>query len=250
MARTLDGTDDQIHFGSDAATDNLAQYTAMALVRITANVTDQRQILTKFTSGYQGKLYLFAVGNGGGNNKIASYISGGTAMYSESVSGILAVNTWKVIFATWEGHPGGAGPGIAPKLYACTLGGTLAELSYAAQNTGDVTPPDSDASATLRYGGWDPPDAVFFGGGLADFGLWNYVMDFSDMSEIGAGKSPEFFPTGLVKSSRITGNDSPEIDFVGGTNGTVVGTTFLTHPSVLYPSVGGFNPVWAAAANQ
>ena len=84
MARTFGGVSDQIAFGSEAALDDLSPYTAMALVRTTGDVTDERILLSKFTSGYVGTIHLGATGGGGNNNKIYTYVSGSTPWYAES----------------------------------------------------------------------------------------------------------------------------------------------------------------------
>lgn len=225
MARTLDGVDDQIAFGSDAACDDLAAFTAYALVRPTANIVDERQILTKMNSSFLGKMYIAAFNQ----NQIGCYLNrnGGVDCYAFSTNGALVVNSWNVAIVTW------AGSGSTPILYTCTLGGTPADVTNSTQiGSGSFF---SDAAATLRLGARDPLDATFYAGGLADAALWNRVIDSTERGGLGAGNSPEFYTSGLVFASRITGTDSPEINTTGGTNGTVTGTTLLTHPSVTYP---------------
>ncbi len=226
MARTFDGVDDQIAFGSDAAVDNLAAFTAYALVRPTANITTERQILTKMDSGYLGKMYIF----GSNQNQVCCYMNrnGGNDCYAFSANDTIVVNSWNVLIVTW------AGVGSAPVLYHCLLGGSPATPSSTTQiGSGSFW---SDASATLRVATRDPLDATFYAGGIADVALWNRVLNSTEISDLGLGYSPEFNTSGLVFASRITGSDSPEINTTGGTNGTVTGTTSLTHPSVIYPS--------------
>lgn len=225
MARTLDGVDDQIAFGSDAACDDLAAFTAYALVRPTGSIADERQILTKMTSGYLGKMYLAL----GSPDKFFCYMNrdGGNDCYGHSSDNVLVADDWNVLICTW------AGAGNAPVLYHCLLGGTPTDVTNVSQiGSGSFW---SDASATLRVGARDPLDASFYAGGVADVALWNRVINGTERGDLGAGNSPEFITSGLVFASRITGNDSPEINTTGGTNGTVTGTTWLTHPSVTYP---------------
>lgn len=253
MARTFDGVDDQIAFGSEAAIDDLTAYTAMVLVRTTGNVTDERILVSKFTSGYVGTIYLGATGSGGNNNKVYTYISGSTGWYAESAVDALIANTWRVIIATWAG-----GIAVAPKLWACTLGGTLAELSYTGTPTGG-NGRVSDASATLRVAARDAADATFFAGGLAECAIWNRVLTDDELRALGRGFAPAFFPRGRVFYNPIDGRHSPEINMAGTTHGTVTGTTFLDHPPVIYPrqmgvqvpTVGGssFKAAWARGAN-
>lgn len=232
MARTLDGVDDQIAFGSDVSVDQLAQFTAYALIRPTATITDERQVLTKMNSSYLGKMYLALMGS----NELFTYINrdGGSDCYAFSGDGILTVNQWNVIVSTW------AGIGNVPVLYHCLLGGTLTNVTSTTQiGVGSLL---NDSSATLRVGARDPLDATFYAGGVADCGLWSRVLNSTELADLGLGKSPEFHTTNLVFATRMTGTDSPEINTTGGTNGTVTGTTLLTHPGVTYPSAGSSVP--------
>lgn len=232
MARTLDGSDDQIAFGSDAPVDQLAAFTAYALIRPTANVTTEMQVLTKMNSSYLGKMYLSLINS----NELFCYINreGGNDCTAFSGDSLLTINQWNVIVSTWSGV------GAAPVLYHCLLGGTLIDVTGTQQiGSGAIW---NDASATLRVGARDPLDASFYAGGVADCGLWSRVLDAGELADLGVGKSPEFHTTGLVFATRMTGTDSPEINTTGHSNGTVTGTTFLTHPSVTYPSGGNSVP--------
>ena len=228
MARLFDGVNDQIVWGSDASNDNLAAFTAYALVNIGVTISAEQPILMKQDSGFLGKSFLFFGSTG--NNVLVCYLTrtGGNDCYAFSNINAVANSTWTVVVSTW------AGSGNVPKIYTCAIGGTLTEVTYASTNIGSGTFGD-DSAATLRYGARDSAD-IWFAHTLADFGLWSRVLNGTELADLGLGKSPEFISSGLVKASRINGSDSPEIDFVGGTNGTVTGTTFATHPSVIYPS--------------
>ena len=251
MARTFGGVSDQIAFGSEAALDDLSPYTAMALVRTTGDVTDERILLSKFTSGYVGTIHLGATGGGGNNNKIYTYVSGSTPWYAESAVNALVANTWRVVVATWA-------VSVAPKLWACTLGDAIAELSYTGTPTGG-NGRGSDASATLRIGARDALDATFFAGGLAECALWNRVLSADELNALGKGFAPAFFPSGRVMYSPVDGRSSPELNYAGTTHGTVTGTTYLEHPPVIYPSrmamtktgasASSFKAAWARGSN-
>ena len=253
MARTFDGTNDQIAFGSEAAIDDVAPWTAVALVRITGDVTAERQIINKMNSSYNGTMYISAIGGGGNNNKIFCLRSGSTALYAESAVGALVVNTWRVIITSWDG----AVASTYPKIYACDLGGDIAELSYVSQST--ITGVLTDGAATLRIGARDPGDATFFAGGLAECAIWNRVLTADEMRALGKGFAPAFFPRGRVFYCPITGRYSTEPNWAGTTHGTVTEATYLEHPKVIYPNsrvwsskgatAAAFNVAWAATAN-
>jgi len=259
MARTFDGTNDQIAFGSEAAIDDVSAFTACALIRITGNVVDERTVLSKFKSDYSaGKLFISLQGDGVSNNKVFTLISttggGFTDVHSHSASNVLTVNTWRVIVTTWDGT---VNLGTTPKIYACDLGGDLSEVSYALQDdgAGSVT---SDATASVRLGTRDPLD-TFYSGGLAECAVWNRVLSSGELRALGKGFAPAFFPRGRVFYCPITGRYSPEPNWAGSTHGTVTEATYLEHPRVIYPSsvhrrglssaAASFNVAWAATAN-
>lgn len=255
MARTFDGVDDQIVYGSESAIDDVSGYTACILARITANVTAEKSVLSKFASDYTaGKLYISALGDGGGNNKVFTYIKTSmTDANAVSTAEVLVVNTWRVIVTTWVGTIGVT----APKIYACDLGGSIAEVSYASSHagTGSVL---SDAGASLRVGTRDPLD-TYFGGGLAEAALWNRVLSADEIASLGRGFAPAFFPRGRVFYSPVPGRSSPEMNWAGTTHGTVSGAVYLEHPRVIYPSsntgvkpsaaAASFSPAWACGSN-
>lgn len=230
MARTFDGTNDQIAFGSEAAIDDVAPWTAVALVRITGNVTDERQIINKMNSSYNGTMYISARGGGGNNNKIFCLRSGSTALYAESAANALVVNTWRVIITSWDGVLAST----YPKIYACDLGGDIAELSYVSQAV--LSGASTDGAATLRIGARDPADATFFAGGLAECAIWNRVLTADEMRALGKGFAPAFFPRGRVFYCPITGRYSTEPNWAGTTHGTVTEASYLEHPRVIYPT--------------
>ena len=251
MARTFDGTDDRVTFGSETAVDDLTAFTSVALVRRTGAIASERQILTKMGGSFTGSMYLAATGDGTNNNKLIVVRTGGSTAYAESVADAIPLNAWAVAVSVWPGDA------VRPKLYLCTLGGTLAELSYVSQTAGLYAP--SDASAAIMVGGREAADATYFAGGLAECAVWNRVLADDELRALGCGFAPEFFPRGRVFYSRIDGRHSPEINMAGTTHGTVTGTTFLDHPPVIYPrqmvvqvpTVGGssFKAAWARGAN-
>ena len=223
MGRTFNGTSDHLAFGSDAACDQLAQWTAMALIRPTATVSGEKQVLTKMNSSFAGKIFLGLEAT----DKIFSFMNRSSVnCITNTANGVLVTNSWNVIIATWPGS------GSAITIEWCLLGGILADVS-SGPTAGSGTFTD-DSSATLRFATRDPLDATFYGGGAADFGLWNRVLSAVEKGDLGLGRAPELIPSGLVAGSRITGSARPEINTAGGTNGTVTGTSLLTHPATIY----------------
>lgn len=253
MARTFDGVDDQIAFDSASDIDDLSAYTAIALVRVPTNVTDERQIFTKMNSSFNGTMFLAAVGGGGNNNKIFTVVSGSAAWYAESAVNALVPNTWRWVAASWAG-----GSAVAPKLYASDFGSPLAELSYTgtpAGGSGRVT----DAAATLRIAARDPADATFYAGDMCEVSLYNRVLSADEFAAIGKGYSAAFFPNGRMRYCPVDGRHSPELSYSAQGSGAITGTTYTDHPPIIYPgkhvwlgkgsAAAAFNVAWAATAN-
>jgi hypothetical protein len=231
VARTFDGSNDQIVYGSETAIDDLSAYTAFALVRVTGNVVNERTILAKFKSDYSaGRLFISAIGDGSSNNKIfTAILTNGSNAEATSVADVLVVNTWRVIVTTWPG----VGV-VAPKIYAGNLGGSIAEVSYVDQDAGSGTV-QTDVTASLRVGTRDPLD-TFYAGGLAEPAIWNRVLSTDEIKALALGFSPLFFPSGLVFHSPLDGRSSPEKNYAPtGVAGTVTEAAYLEHPSIIYP---------------
>lgn len=231
LARTFNGTSDKVVFGKGVTYDNCGPYTALCLVRPTANIVDERQIFDKMDSSYIGTMFLAASGNGTNNNILFSLIGGTVALYSESVASTLVVNSWNVCVCTFNALRNSPGTELI-KLYTCVIGGTLTEVSYTSQTTGSSL--NSDVAADLTLASRDPGDATFFAGGLSDCALWNRVLNSTELNMLGKGYSPLWIPSGLIMYSPVFGLQSPEPDLMGGTSGTVTGTSLLTHPPVIY----------------
>ena len=252
MARTFNGTSDKVTFGSESAVDDIAPFTAVALIRPTANITDERQILTKMDASWSGSMYLTAYAAGGGNNKVVVVRSGSAPLFTETAADVIVPSVWNVLVSTWNG----VGVSGLANVYTCQLGGVITETSYTSR-TG-ISGAISDASPNIMVGA-RISDATFFAGGIAECAIWNRVLTDGEIRALGRGFAPAFFPRGRVFYSLIDGRHSPEINMAGTTHGTVTGTTFLDHPPVIYPrqmgvqvpTVGGssFKAAWARGAN-
>lgn len=126
MARTFNGTSDKVTFGSESAVDDIAPFTAVALIRPTANITDERQILTKMDASWLGSMYLTAYAAGGGNNKVVVVRSGSTPLFTETAADVIVPSVWNVLVSTWNG----VGVSGLANVYTCQLGWVITETSY------------------------------------------------------------------------------------------------------------------------
>lgn len=218
MARTFNGTSAQIAFGSGAGINDLSPFTAFALVRPTANITDARQILTKMNGSYVGKMYIAALGT----NQVGIVVSAGSNVYGWSNNNALTVNAWNAVVTQF------VGVGAPPNIYVGVLGAAPSfNLGSYSAGVGSVV---SDAGATLRIASRDPGDATFFAGGIAECALWDRLLTLDEITALGLGFSPQFFTQNLAFYCPVDGVSSPETSLFWGVNGTVTDTSFLDHP--------------------
>ncbi len=74
-------------------------------------------------------------------------------------------------------------------------------------------------------------------GNLAEVGIWNVSLTAAELAILSKGYSPLFVgPSALVAYWPIVGRTSPEINLVGGGNGTLTGTANAAHPRIIMPS--------------
>ncbi len=234
MARLFNGTSsDYIEFVDVPPADTLAAFTAMAIIRISADVTTERMVLTK-GSAVAGDFPLSMYNTDASNqNRLTCYIRGATQDgYVVSANNTVPLNTWVVAISTWDG-------GVLPKLYACTLGAVMgSELTYALTQNLSGAHVNNDA-LPIRIGARADLDTNF-AGVIAETAIWNRVLTAPELANLGLGYEPILIPSGLVFYSDIGGVNSPETNSAPGSGleaGTVVGTTFNTHPPMIAPGV-------------
>lgn len=101
--------------------------------------------------------------------------------------------------------------------------------------TPDTTATLATNAQTLRIGAWKDADNYFLNGDLAEFAIWNRVLDTGEIAALAKGFSPLFFANGLTFYLPLVGNNSPENDIKSGLSATVTNTTKSAHPRIIYP---------------
>lgn len=227
MARTFNGTTDRVDVSTIPWAHNLSAFTALAIIRYSASMSAEDQLLAKHTGAFVGKLFLYFPNFSSRTNTIGTFITASTQYAAAmSVTDTLAVDTWTVCVSTWDGTN-------APKVYTCAVGGTLTEVSYATSQAHSGTLGD-ESTATLRVATRDALDQ-FFAGDVCEVAIWNRVLGSSELADLGLGRSAAFSPSGLVVYLPLKGAESPEPSHNGTWSGTVSGTTQVTHPTIIYP---------------
>lgn len=84
--------------------------------------------------------------------------------------------------------------------------------------------------------GNDSSDAYNTNSELAEYGMWNRVLDAAERAVLQATGCPLSVPQGLVSYYPIMGRFSPEIGLRSGIGLTVTDATQAAHPRVSYPS--------------
>lgn len=234
MALTLDASNDDITFPAGGSLDDIpaGPYTAYCLVRPTANITTEQQLINKMGVGWVGSMFL-SLNN---QNRLFSLVTtDGNVFYTESVNDSIVVNSWNVAIATY------AGSLAAPKLYIATLGNLPVEPSYNIQQSGTGLR-GADTSFALTLGTRETNDGTRYGGQLGPCALWKRVITADEIKALGLGFVPLFFPQDLVFYCEVTGRLSSELNrapltavgtaMAGTVNG---GPAFATGPSIIIP---------------
>lgn len=236
MPRTFDGVDDEIVFIEGGAIDDMAVYTAYSLVRPTADIRSERQILNKMGVGWTGAMFLATWGDGGSNkNQLLSLVTtNANAPIGWSVNDALVVNSWNVALATY------AGSLAQPKIYSCVLGNTPVETSYGPNTQAGTGTRNGDTAFALTIGSRETADATYFAGDIGPTALWNRVISADERKALGMGFSPLFFPNGLVFYCPVDGRSSPEANrglkqYFVDRDGTVNGAVFVQGPVIIAP---------------
>lgn len=215
MARTFDGVDDQINFGTGADLD-LTTYTATAWVKFPSTHADERQILAKTPSDYAGIKQYLQMQSDAGQNRFQMYSARDTtAAQAQSVTDALTAGVWNFIATSWDGS------GL-PKIYCAVHGTPAAEPGYAIQTAGSGAERDS-SGGSLRLGTRDSLN-TYWTGELADVRLYNVQLSLPEIIAIQYGLHPQ--PAALAFHAPVWGLQDPEIDMSAASRtGTVTGTT-------------------------
>lgn len=234
MARSLDGTSsDKIDCGTSSV---LNPTTAMSFsCWINSPFSNAYNVL--FSRYLDGSHYVVLQPKSSG--KIAFYyvaFSGLTSSYDGGGTYTIGANTWAQV-----------GFSIPPTAgYASGYVNGLWDFDTNTLTTGGV----AETSGANTYIGYNAgAGANGIDGLIAEAAVWNVDLTAGEMAILGKGFSPLFVrPNSLVAYWPLIGRTSPEIDVVGGFNGTLTGTGTAPHPRVIMPSRPLIGHATAAAA--
>ena len=129
---------------------------------------------------------------------------------------------------TWT-HAGGVFASLSSRTaYIDGVAGTEDTTALGAQYDWDVTSVGVTARSTLLN---------YMSGDISQVGIWDVVLTDEEMAILALGVSPLLVrPGSLIAYFPLGGNDSPEIDPVGGYDLTVTGATKSDSPRIILPS--------------
>lgn len=111
------------------------------------------------------------------------------------------------------------------------INGSLVTMATTTAGNGDLV----DDSGNDLFIGDRGDSARNFDGLLAEIGIWNRILTPGEVDSLAKGFAPTFFMNGLRFYVPTHGNNSPENDLIGGIQGTVTGSTKVSHPRIIYP---------------
>lgn len=154
---------------------------------------------------------LFIQGSAVGD-PVCAYSFAGTGAYSTTTTGY-SINTWHHACGVWS---------------ATNSRKSYIDAGSVGENTTDLTPVGLDRTAIGKLMR-STPGGPFYGR-IAEAGIWNVVLDTSEISALARGALPlRVRPGSLVAYWPLWGRTSPEIDPVGKYDMTVVGATAADH---------------------
>lgn len=225
MARDFDGAGDFIEFPNNADLDGATQVTFSGWVWQDA-VTNDDAVFDTGTDGtsHRWGLYFDDVGSVSGRTDTFKMLLG---------DGVDTLNQ------EWSTNAGVAG---AWQHLVLTMNAGV-EVSFWVNGVEDALSPVaipaigaiSMNGSVIRFGNMfnagDDRD-----GRMAELSFWDRILTDSEIVSLSKGFSPLFLPNNLFFYAPLIGRNSPEIDIVGGTAGTLTNTTNVTHPRIIYPS--------------
>lgn len=234
MARSFNGSTDQVNFGLNAAWE-VGLTSATAWINFASDFTAERLILAKLDNAFNGRQWLQTIG---ANQNDFFCTIGYTVQHAQARStanALISGNIWQFVAMTHDEV-------VAPKLYTARPGVSLAECSYAAQQAKDGVLQDGSA-ASLRIATRDIGD-IWWAGGICQVGVWNRVLTSGELTQLSLGYTPAFFTSGLIFYAPLVGANSPEPNYATSTKseGVITGTTKVANPdNLLTPILPMFN---------
>lgn len=218
MARTWDGIDDLIDCGTLSGMGGQTVLTLAFWGRRAGTVANFLPVGMRTDTNNGFILNIYSDGN------VYCNPSNGGLQYGSFASNDTTLHHWGMVFD-------GNGSTNADKLKAY-LDGANQTLSF----TGTIPTTTAAADSSFKFGR-SVPDAAFGTGDLSEGALWQAALTADEMGVLADGVCPLLVrPAALIHYWPIWGNHSPELDLVGGANGTLTGTTKLDHNRMIYPS--------------
>lgn len=221
MSRNFNETTSKITFTLDATQKQLTNFTVHHYVRrATAGEIGYGQVWA-WENGAATRQFIFQNDNGDAGWGMAFQVgfSGGVYAWSCPYPGD-TLGHWYTI--TYDGTSGG------PTIYKDGVSQTITT-----RVTGSGTLPNDETTLII---GNRSDQTETWNGDIAEYAIWNRILDPSEISLLGSGYAPSFIQNGLVFYAPMIGTDNPEKEVKVNSGGTIVSSTKATHPdSIKYP---------------
>lgn len=153
--------------------------------------------------------------------RVRSSTTGGTVNSADTVATVSA-NTWA--------H-------IAGVFTSTTSRTAYIDGGNAVTNTSTNNPSAASFNTTTIGARYETTRGNFFGGEIAEVGIWSAALTAAEIASLAKGISPTLIrPASLVAYWPLIGNYSPEIDLRNRFEMTVSGATKEAHPRVYMPT--------------
>lgn len=222
MARDFNGSSDYIDFGDATALDPTLSMTVVAWID-TDSTSGEAGIMSRGRAGGPGGGFGFNFQRVNGDEL---RISKHGVVDIDSTSINLSANTRTLVAAVISStqvrfHKYVPGVGLTSQNISnnqsFNAGSSSSRIGCIQNNTG----------TNLNF--WD--------GEICEPAVFKRQLSDAEITSIGLGYSPLFFPASLVFYSKLVG-DSTEKDYMRGASGALTGTTKTAHFRIIYPNSG------------
>lgn len=244
MARDFDGVNDTISFGDIPAISDLTTCSSSVWVwndALTADMDIDSNFHWTDSNGF--RLYFDDVGSISGRTDVYNIAhketagAGGSTVRIESATAAAKANQWQHVF--WS-FVAANSTGLQLWIDGAEDANSPADVS----TLGDM----GNSNEVIRVGeasnGSGDRD-----GRVAELAFWDVVLTDPEIIALSKAYSPLLIrPASLIFYASLIGRNSPELDIVGGTSGTLTGTANIAHPRIIYPSPAQMRRFTTAAA--
>lgn len=221
MARNFTAAANKCDWGDIGRLDGLSVLTVAFRLFLSTGGTTRTFISKQSAGAFSASTLIIRSGSPDSDDLIFAVGDGTNAMVKQTTTNALATGAWMNFVCVWSGGTSGA-------VYKDGASQTLSDASSGTPTTLAAT------TASFTYG-QSSAGVDGFDGSLAEVGIWPVAFSAADVASYAAGVSPLCIRASQLELySPLWGRNSPELDLITPSEGTLTGTQSSNHPRVIY----------------